>query len=149
MISLQTLQPAVGARKRKKRVGRGESSGWGKTSGRGNKGQKARAGVSIPAWFEGGQMPLTRRVPKRGFTNINRVTFTVLNLERIQKLDFDEKTPITPDILMERGLAKRDARIKILGRGSLQKPFTIKAHAFSRSAVDKITAAGGTFEVID
>ncbi|MBN2382162.1 50S ribosomal protein L15 [bacterium] len=149
-MSLHTLQPAQGARKNRKRVGRGESSGWGKTSGRGSKGQKARSGVSMPGWFEGGQMPLTRRVPKRGFSNVNRVTYTTINLDCLQKLDFDKKTSITPEILIEKGLIKeRNARIKILARGTVDKALSVKAHAFSRAAAEKIVAAGGQIEVID
>ena len=149
MVSLHTLKPAPGSRRNRRRVGRGESSGWGKTSGRGTKGQKARAGGSIAPWFEGGQMPLTRRIPKRGFTNFNRVEFNVINLDRFETIETDMATPLTPELMHDMGIVKKkNVKIKILGRGELTKPLHIHAHAFSRSAVEKITAAGGKIEVI-
>lgn len=149
MVSLHTLKPAAGSRKNRRRVGRGESSGWGKTSGRGTKGQKARSGGSVAPWFEGGQMPLTRRIPKRGFTNINRVEFHVINLDRFETIEMDPGKPLTPDLLHDMGIVKKkNVKIKILGRGEITKPIHIQAHAFSRSAVEKITAAGGKIEVI-
>ena len=149
MTSLNTLRPAFGSRKKRKRVGRGESSGWGKTSGRGNKGQKARSGGKIPPWFEGGQMPLTRRVPKRGFKNINRIIYQIINIEQLQKLGFEPDTAVTPEVMQQSGILKeRNTRVKILGRGTIDKPLKVSAHAFSKTATAKIVQAGGKIEVI-
>jgi large subunit ribosomal protein L15 len=140
------LKAPSGARQKRKRVGRGEGSGHGKTAGRGTKGTKARGGVK--AWFEGGQMPLTRRVPKlKGFTPPNRTSYGAVNLDALNEL---ETSRIGPDELRSAGLVhKRDALVKVLGRGDIGRPVTVSAHAFSASARSKIEAAGGTAEVID
>ena len=132
-----------------KRVGRGPGSGMGKTSTRGEKGQKARSGASIPAWFQGGQSPLYRRIPKRGFNNKRfRNEFATINLEDLNKF-FKDGDVVTPEILKERGIIKKSlCGIKVLGTGSLDKKITIKAHRFSSKAVTKIEEAGGKAEVI-
>ncbi len=132
-----------------KRVGRGPGSGMGKTSTRGEKGQKARSGASIPAWFQGGQSPLYRRIPKRGFNNKRfRNEFATINLEDLNKF-FKDGDVVTPEILKERGIIKKSlCGIKVLGTGSLDKKLTIKAHRFSSKAVTKIEEAGGKAEVI-
>ena len=140
-MNLSTLKPAKGSRKDRKRVGRGPGSGHGKTSGKGHKGQKATAGYSRKRDFEGGQMPLVRRVPKRGFTNVFRVEYIEINLERVAKLAAAE---IGPRELVEAGLLKSEkALVKILGRGDIAKAKTVRAHKFSASAAAKIKAAGG------
>ena len=145
-MKLSDLAPAAGSRKNKKRVGRGCGSGHGKTSCKGHKGQKARTGGGTKPGFEGGQMPLQRRLPKRGFTNIFKKEFAVVNLEMIEKLT---ETAITPEVLILNGLVKnvRDG-IKILGHGEISKPLNITAHAFSASAKEKILKAQGTAEII-
>lgn len=149
MTNLHELKPALGALKKRKRVGRGEASGYGKTSGRGNKGQKSRSGGNIPPWFEGGQMPLTRRIPKRGFKNINRIEYYVINIDRLQNIQLKKNEKITPELLRDKGLIKKkNSRIKILGRGDINKPLQVVAHAFSKSAEEKILAAGGSIEVV-
>ena len=132
-----------------KRVGRGPGSGMGKTSTRGEKGQKARSGASIPAWFQGGQSPLYRRIPKRGFNNKRfRNEFATINLEDLNKF-FKDGDVVTPEILKERGIIKKSlCGIKVLGTGSLDKKLTVKAHRFSSKAVTKIEEAGGKAEVI-
>lgn len=145
-MRLWELKPAPGARRDPVRKGRGIGSGHGKTAGRGTKGQKARSGGGVPPWFEGGQMPLVRRMPKRGFTNIFRKEYVVVNLDRLNR--FEEGTVVTPEVLREAGVVKKKGEIKILGSGELKKALTVKAHAFSRSAMEKITAAGGKAEVI-
>jgi large subunit ribosomal protein L15 len=146
-MKLNQIADKPGARKKRMRIGRGIGSGMGKTGGRGGKGQTARAGVSIKG-FEGGQMPLHRRVPKRGFTNIFRVEFAVVNLDRIAEL-FDAGTVVTPELLRERGLVPGGASpVKVLARGDVSKALTVKAHKFSGKAVEKIAAAGGTTEVL-
>jgi large subunit ribosomal protein L15 len=146
-VKLQDLKPANGSRKKKKRVGRGIGSGHGKTSCKGHKGQKARSGGTKGPGFEGGQMPLQRRLPKRGFRNIFKIEFAIVNLKDINRIEGVDV--ITPDVLIEKGIVKnmKDG-IKILGGGELQKPLTIKADAFSASASAKITAAGGKVEVL-
>ncbi len=145
-MKLSDLAPAPGSRKRKKRVGRGPGSGHGKTSCRGHKGQKARTGSGAKPGFEGGQMPLQRRLPKRGFTNIFQKQYTVVNLAALDKLS---ETEITPDILIREGLVKKvQDGIKILGSGEINRPITVTAHAFSVSAKDKIIKAQGKVEVI-
>lgn len=144
-MKLNELQVAEGSRKVRNRVGRGESSGNGKTAGRGQKGQKARGKVRLG--FEGGQMPLFRRMPKRGFQNINRKEFAVVNLDTLNK--FDDGTEITPVLLVENGVVKKELNgIKILGNGELTKKLTVKANKFSASAKEAIEAAGGQAEVI-
>lgn len=147
-MRLHELSPAAGSRKKRKRVGRGPGSGHGQTAGRGDKGQKARSGVSIPAWFEGGQMPLSRRLPKRGFRNRFRKTLAIVNLRDLDRIEAG--ITITPLLLLERGLIKRVADgVKVLGNGSLSHPVTVEAHRFSEAALRKIDAAGGTAKVID
>ena len=140
-MNLNNLHPAKNSRKARKRVGRGPGSGKGKTAGRGTKGQKSGSGYSRKRGFEGGQMPLSRRVPKRGFTNIFRTEYSVVNLARLEKVKKDE---IKPKDLAEAGIIKKEAeRIKILGQGDISSPKTIHAHKFSGSAVKKIEGAGG------
>lgn len=144
-MNLNELQPAAGSRKLRNRVGRGTSSGNGKTSGRGQKGQKARGKVRLG--FEGGQMPLYRRIPKRGFTNISRKEFAVVNLEKLNA--FADGTEITPALLIENGIVKNQkSGIKVLAVGQLDKKLTVKAHKFSGAAKAAIEQAGGTTEVI-
>lgn len=147
-ISLHSLTNRPGARHRKKRVGCGESSGHGKTSTRGGKGQTARTGSSIRPGFEGGQMPLIRRIPKRGFNNKDfRTEYAPVNLDQLN--GFNDGAEVTPEILIEKGVIRslRDG-VKILGGGELKKKLTVKAHAFSASAKDKIGKVGGSCEVI-
>ncbi len=146
-MKIADLRPAVGSKRKKKRVGRGIGSGHGKTSCKGHKGQKARSGGTKGPGFEGGQMPLQRRLPKRGFKNIFKIEFAIVNLKDINKIEGVDI--ITPEILFEKGIVKdiKDG-VKILGVGELQKPLTIKADAFSSSASAKITAAGGRVEVL-
>ncbi|WP_270763293.1 50S ribosomal protein L15 [Weissella confusa] len=144
-MKLNELQVAEGSRKVRNRVGRGESSGNGKTAGRGQKGQKARGKVRLG--FEGGQMPLFRRKPKRGFTNINRKEFAVVNLDVLNQ--FDNGTEVSPALLVEAGIVKNElSGIKILANGQLEKSLTVKANKFSATAVTAIEAAGGKTEVI-
>ena len=144
-MKLNELQVAEGSRKVRNRVGRGESSGNGKTAGRGQKGQKARGKVRLG--FEGGQMPLFRRKPKRGFTNINRKEFAVVNLDVLNQ--FDNGTEVSPALLVEAGIVKNElSGIKILANGQLEKSLTVKANQFSAAAVTAIEAAGGKTEVI-
>ncbi|GAP02854.1 50S ribosomal protein L15 [Fructobacillus pseudoficulneus] len=144
-MNLNELQPALGSRQSRNRVGRGTSSGNGKTAGRGQKGQKARGKTRLG--FEGGQMPLYRRIPKRGFTNISRKEFAVVNLDKLN--NFDNGTEVTPALLIENGVVKNQKDgIKVLGNGQLEKKLTIKAHKFSAAAVKAIEQAGGTTEVI-
>jgi large subunit ribosomal protein L15 len=146
-VSLSTLGPAKGARKRKVRVGRGIGSKLGKTSGSGNKGQKSRRGYSRRRGFEGGQMPLHRRIPKRGFRNPFGVTYAVINLEELNVFPAGET--VTPDLLRAHGFIRRaNDPIKVLGDGELKNKLTVHAHAFSATAKEKITKAGGTFEVV-
>jgi large subunit ribosomal protein L15 len=145
-MKIADLKPSDGSRKRAKRVGRGIGSGHGKTSCKGHKGQKSRSGGPKGPAFEGGQMPLQRRLPKRGFKNRFRIEYSVLNLKDLDRIEADT---ITPELLFERGLIKdlKDG-LKILGEGELHRPVTIKADAFSSSALTKIAAAGGKAEVI-
>ena len=147
-MALNKLAPPRGAKKPKKRVGRGPGSGHGKTSTRGHKGAQSRSGFRFKRGFEGGQMPLHRRVPKRGFTNPFRVEYAVVNLDTLAEV-FDAGSAVTPELLRERGIV-RDSRapIKILGRGEIAKQLTVKAHKFSGSAAEKIAAAGGVAEVL-
>jgi len=144
-VNLSNLRPPRGSRHRKVRVGRGMGSKLGKTAGAGNKGQKSRKGFSRRPGFEGGQMPLHRRIPKRGFHNPFRAGFAVLNVERLNAFSAGEV--VTPELLAERGLLRRAAQpVKILGEGDLKAALTVRAHAFSRSAEEKITRAGGRVE---
>jgi large subunit ribosomal protein L15 len=146
-ISLATLGPAKGSRKRKVRVGRGIGSKLGKTSGSGNKGQKSRRGYSRRRGFEGGQMPLHRRIPKRGFRNPFGVSYSVINLEELNAFPAGET--VTPELLRAHGFVRRATdRIKVLGDGELKNKLTVHAHAFSAAAKEKITKVGGTFEVV-
>ena len=147
-MKLHDLKPAPGSRKRRKRVGRGPGSGHGQTSGRGDKGQKARSGASIPSWFEGGQMPLSRRLPKRGFRNPFRKEYAIVNLRDLDQIEAG--TEVTPLLLLEQGLIKRlKDPVKVLGDGDLSRPITVEAHRFSQTALRKISAAGGTAKVIE
>jgi len=148
-IGLNNLKAPPGATHRKKRVGRGPGSGLGKTSGRGNKGQKSRSGYSQKRGFEGGQMPLHRRLPKRGFTNIFKREWAEVNLASLEK-SFETGATVTPDALVEHGLVRKSMQdsIVILGQGELKKSLTINAHRFSAAAKEKIEAAGGKAEVI-
>ncbi len=143
--NLSTLRPPKGATANKKRVGRGMGSGMGKTSARGHKGQRSRSGARMMRGFEGGQMPLHRRLPKRGFTNIFRTEYQVINLDRLVELG---ESNITQEVLVKARLARKNDLIKILGDGELKKAFTVQAHKFSKSAQEKITKAGGRAEVI-
>ena len=146
-VSLSTLGPAKGSRKKKVRVGRGMGSKLGKTAGSGNKGQKSRRGYSRRRGFEGGQMPLHRRIPKRGFHNPFGVKFSVVNLEELNV--FPEGETVTPELLRAHGFIRRATDpIKVLGDGELKTKLTVHAHAFSSTAKEKITKAGGTFEVV-
>ena len=146
-MRLEELKPAKGATKKTKRVGRGFGSGHGKTSTKGHKGQKARSGGVKPAGFEGGQMPLQRRIPKRGFTNIFRKEYAIVNLSDLATMTGSDT--ITPEVLMQKGLIKdMKAGVKVLGMGELTTKLTVRAHKFSKSALDKIQAAGGKVEVI-
>lgn len=145
MVTLSTLRPAPGSRKPIKRVGRGPGSGHGKTSSRGQKGLKSRSGASMVPGFEGGQMPLQRRLPKRGFKNIFKVYYQVVNVADLE--DFDAGTVVTPELLKTQGKIKSLRRpVKILGNGELSKSLTIRASQFSQSAKQKIVAAGGSAE---
>ena len=146
-MKLHELQPSAGSRKGRKRLGRGHGSGWGKTSGKGHKGQNARSGGGTRLGFEGGQTPLFQRLPKRGFTNINRKEYAVVNLETLNR--FEEGTEVTPELLIETGVvSKAKSGIKILGNGELTKKLTVKAHKFSASAKEAIENAGGQTEVV-
>lgn len=142
-MKLHELSPAKGSTKAKKRVGRGPGSGLGKTAGRGHNGQKSRSGYSRRIGFEGGQMPLVRRVPKRGFTNIFRKEYAVVNVSDLSRFEGGE---VSPDLLLENGLVRRGLRVKVLGDGELATALTVKAHKFSKSAREKIEAAGGSCE---
>jgi large subunit ribosomal protein L15 len=146
-VSLSTLGPAKGSRKKHVRVGRGIGSKLGRTSGKGNKGQKSRRGYSRRRGFEGGQMPLHRRIPKRGFHNPFGVAYSVVNLEELNVFPAGET--VTPELLRAHGFVRRATDpIKVLGDGELKTKLTIHAHAFSAAAKEKITKAGGTFEVV-
>jgi large subunit ribosomal protein L15 len=147
-MSLNNLRPAEGATHAKKRVGRGQGSGNGKTAGRGHKGAKSRSGFKHKRGFEGGQMPLHRRVPKRGFHNPFRQEYDVVNLDTLAER-FDAGVEITPELLRERGLVGRSAPVKVLARGDISKALTVRAHKFSGKAAEKIAAAGGRAEVLE
>jgi len=146
-MKLHELAPAPGSRQTRKRIGRGIGSGTGKTAGKGHKGQNARSGGGVRPGFEGGQNPLYRRLPKRGFNNISRKEYAIVNIEELNK--FAAGTEVTPELLMESGIVKAPkSGIKVLGNGEVTVKLTVKANKFSQSAVDKITAAGGQTEVI-
>jgi large subunit ribosomal protein L15 len=148
-MSLSNLRPPKGAKHARKRVGRGPGSGHGKTASRGSKGAKSRSGFRFKRGFEGGQMPLHRRVPKRGFTNIFRVEYAVVNLDTLAEV-FEAGSAVTPELLRERGLVRlARAPIKVLGRGEISKALTVRAHRFSGSAAEKIEKAGGSVERLE
>jgi large subunit ribosomal protein L15 len=146
-MKLHELKPAEGSRKKEVRVGRGTGSGVGKTSGRGHKGQNARSGGGVRPGFEGGQMPIYRRLPKRGFKNIWANVYAEVNVESLNR--FDDGATVDPVALIDAGILKnvRDG-VRILGNGDITKKLTVKAHGFSKSAVQKIQAAGGSAEVL-
>jgi large subunit ribosomal protein L15 len=146
-MDLSNLKPPKGAKHAKKRIGRGQGSGNGKTAGRGHKGAKSRSGFKFKRGFEGGQMPLHRRVPKRGFHNPFRVEYEVVNLDTLAER-FEPGTVITPDLLKEKGLVASGRLVKVLARGDVTKALTVRAHKFSGKAAEKIAAAGGSSEAI-
>jgi len=146
-MKLHELKPAPGARRARKRVGRGPGSGTGKTAGRGHKGQKSRSGYSAKRGFEGGQMPLHRRLPKRGFVNIFRKTYRTVNVEPLNVLE--PGSVVTPDSMLQAGLLKKGSqRVKVLGNGELKIGLTVQAHKFTETAARKIESAGGTVELL-
>ena len=148
-MDLSSLNKAAEMRKKRKRIGRGPSSGTGKTAGKGHKGQKARSGYKKVRGFEGGQMPLHRRTPKRGFNHQDRFPFAIVNVDTLDAA-FDAGTDITPDLLVEKGLVDiRRGGVKILGRGEISKKITVRAHAVTPAARAKIEAAGGTVKLIE
>lgn len=145
-MKLSDLTPAPGARRASTRVGRGLGSGLGKTSGKGSNGQKARSGGTKAIGFEGGQMPLTQKLPKRGFFNVFKKTYDVVNLNSL--VGFVAGTPVDPAALAARGLVRKRARVKILGEGDAPQGLIVRAHKFSKQATEKLAAAGGKAEVI-
>ena len=148
-MKLNELKPPKNSRHSKKRVGRGHGSGLGKTCGRGHKGQKSRSGVSIPAWFEGGQMPLVRRIPKSGprRTGHVRIEYSVVNIQTLNT--FEDGATVSLKTMFESGIVKgKNSKVKILGDGEIEKQLTVQAHKFSKIAVEKIEAVGGTAEEI-
>ena len=146
-MNLHEMKYNEGARKVSKRLGRGQGSGWGKTSGKGHKGQNARSGGGVAIGFEGGQTPYFKRMPKRGFNNVNRKEYAVVNLDVLNR--FQEGVEVTPELLAETGLVKKQLDgIKVLGNGSLEKKLNVKCHKISKSAKDAIEKAGGKVEVI-
>ncbi len=146
-MNLSSLEKIKGNKQKRKRRGRGSGSGLGKTSGKGHKGQKSRSGGKTPAWFEGGQMPLQRRIPKFGFTNIFKKIFQIVNLKDLERVG--EVEVITPEVLYKnRVVRKKKIPIKILGKGEIENKLVVKAHAYSKSAREKIEKAGGVAEVI-
>lgn len=147
MVKLYELRPNKGTKKKKKRVGRGIGSGHGKTSTRGHKGQKSRTGSKTYPLFEGGQMPLARRIPKRGFNSKFKINYQIVNIDSLKR--FKENTEITPQVLKDARLIRKNYQpIKILGNGSLTAPISVKAHSFSKSAQEKIKGSGGKIEII-
>ncbi len=148
---LSSLKPAPGSRKNRKRVGRGPGSGHGKTATRGHKGQHSRSGAKFRAWFEGGQMPLQRRIPKFGFRNKFRVTYQVINLADLETLQKNGKLTeetVTPEVLVNAGAVRKNYPVKVLGDGEISTALKISAHAFSKTAQEKIKAAGGTITIV-
>lgn len=147
-MKLHELWPAWGSKKDKRRVGRGHGSGRGKTAGRGTKGQNARTGGPVSPYFEGGQLPMVRRLPfRRGFTNIFKVQYATVNVYRLA--EFEPNTVVTPELLVETGIIRSaDLPVKILGHGEIDRPLTVKAHRFTTGAKEKIVAAGGSVEEI-
>ena len=152
-MDLSNLKPAKGSTKNRKRIGRGEGSGHGDTATKGHKGQKSRSGGSLPTWFEGGQMPLQRRVPKFGFKNRNRVAYDPINIGRLATLveegRVEEGATVSPETLRALGIGGKNGRYKILGDGDFAVKLDVHAHAFSKAAREKIEAAGGTATVVD
>ncbi|ODN30352.1 50S ribosomal protein L15 [Fervidobacterium thailandense] len=148
ILRIEDLKPTPGSNKKFKRVGRGQGSGKGKTAGRGHKGQKARGTGKVHPWFEGGQTPLHRRLPKFGFKNFNKKIYAIVNLDTLDA-KFESNDVVTPEVLLERGIIdKLYDGLKVLGRGELTKPLVVKAHKFSESAREKIEKVGGKVEVI-
>ena len=146
-MKLHELKYTEGARRNSKRIGRGHGSGWGKTAGKGSKGQNARSGGGVALGFEGGQTPIWRRLPKRGFTNFTRKECSIVNVELLNR--FEDGAEITPELLKQAGLVRKELDgVKILGVGELEKKLTVKANKFSKSAVEAIEKAGGKVEVI-
>ena len=146
-MKLHEMKYTEGARKNRKRLGRGNASGTGTTAGKGHKGQNARSGGGVRLGFEGGQTPIARRLPKRGFTNFTRKEYAIVNVEALNR--FENGTEVTPELLIETGLVKKELDgIKVLGQGELEKALTVKANKFSKSAVAVIEKAGGKAEVI-
>ena len=146
-MKLHELQPTAGSRQENWRRGRGEGSGNGKTAGKGHKGQNSRSGGGVRLGFEGGQLPLFRALPKRGFKNVNHVNYAVINVSALEK--FEAGTLVTPTLLVESGLVRKECDgIKVLGNGKLSKALTVQAHKFSKSAEKAISEAGGKIEVI-
>ena len=145
-MKLSELKATPGSRKKRKRIGRGTGSGTGKTSGRGQKGQKSRSGGNPHPWFEGGQMPLYRRLPKRGFTNIFKKEYEIVNLAQLVSLKGED--PITPEVMKKRGIIRKVGSVKILGNGELSHSVTVHAQKFSRSAAGKIEKSGGKVIII-
>jgi large subunit ribosomal protein L15 len=146
-MEINRLKPNVGSIKSKKRVGRGNSSGHGTTAGRGSKGQRSRSGSKISPYFEGGQMPLSRRLPKRGFRNVFSKRYAIINLEQLNK--YNDGDIVSPEMLIENGTIKKIMNgLKILSNGEISKKLTIRAHKFSKEAIKKIESAGGKIEVI-
>ncbi|MCD4690170.1 50S ribosomal protein L15 [bacterium] len=146
-MKLNELRPAEGSRKNKRRIGRGQGSGRGKTAGRGHNGQKSRSGGSIPAWFEGGQMPLARRLPMKGFTNPTRKTYEVINVRDLERCGLDGE--MTVDVLRASGVVSGTRKpVKVLAVGEITRAITLKVHAISAKAREKVEAAGGTVELI-
>lgn len=147
-MDLSHLQPAAGSRKDRKRIGRGPGAGTGKTAGKGHKGQNARSGGGVKAGFEGGQMPMQRRLPKRGFVPLQRTAYALVKLQDLERF-FESGSAVGPDELRQAGLiGKKDENVKVLADGDLTKSLTVKAHKFSKAAAEKIAAAGGQTEVI-
>ncbi len=146
-VSLSNLSPFPGSKKREKRVGRGPGSGHGKTSCRGHKGQRSRSGGGVPPWFEGGQMPILRRLPKRGFKNPFRVEYVVINVGELGKR-FESGAVVDPEALRAKGLLKKKLPVKILGDGEISVALNLKVHAISKSAKEKIEKAGGSVEIL-
>ena len=148
VVKINELKPAPGSRKTKKRVGRGTGSGLGKTSARGQDGQKSRSGGGVRPGFEGGQMPLSRRLPKRGFTNIFAKEYSIVNVGDLER--FEDGTEVTAELLREKRLVRKiNDGVKILGNGEITKKLIVKAAKFTKSAAEKIAAAGGTIEVVE
>ena len=146
-MALNNLKPPAGSRREHKRIGRGQGSGNGKTAGRGHKGAQSRSGFKFKRGFEGGQMPLHRRVPKRGFHNLFRVEYAVVNLDTLGER-FEGGTTVTPELLRERGIVRSSGLVKVLGRGEIAVALTVRAHRFSGKAAEKIAAAGGATETL-